>query len=98
MTEEWPFDQDPNVAAVTTKQVIEDNLPILDVHHYEDDHSWAFLCGTTNDTSDGRVIGMGTALKIDPTLREIGDLEPGWSASREEVGGKWTRYKSEDDG
>ncbi|MGH9968902.1 MAG: hypothetical protein ACREBG_14035 [Pyrinomonadaceae bacterium] len=45
---DWPFDQAPNVAAITTRQVIESGSPILLVTHYEDDHSWAFLCGTTD--------------------------------------------------
>lgn len=35
----WPFDQKPNFAAVSTRQVLEDNLPILRVRHYEDDDS-----------------------------------------------------------
>ena len=63
---DWPFDQTPNTAAITTRQVLEDNLPILRVSHYRDDHSWAFVCGTTNKTEDGRVICMIEALEIDP--------------------------------
>jgi hypothetical protein len=77
MPEDWPFDQEPNVVAITTRQVIKDGLPILNVEHYLDDHSWAFVCGTTDRTEDGRVISMGTALKFDPTLRGIADLPPG---------------------
>jgi len=92
---DWPFDQSPDTAAITTRQVLEDGLPILRVTHYADDHSWAFVCGTTNDTEDGRVIGMGTALKIDATLREIADLRPGWGAWREKVGGEWHRFRKE---
>jgi len=37
---EWLFDQAPNAAAITTRQVIDLNCPILQVTHYEDDHSW----------------------------------------------------------
>ncbi len=94
---EWPFDQAPNVAAITTRQVIEDGLPILTVVHYSDDHSWAFLCGTSNATEDGRVIGMGTAMKLDPTLASIADLPPGYSASRSAVGQAWTRQQDKDE-
>jgi len=36
--------------------------------------------GTSNATEDGRVIGMGTALKLDPTLATIADLPSGWRA------------------
>jgi hypothetical protein len=96
MTEDWPFDQAENVAAITTRQVIEDHLPILMVIHYSDDHSWAFLCNTTGDKADGRVIGMGEALKLDPTLRTIADLPPGWIAVRSAVGRSWTKERSAD--
>ena len=48
---EWPFDQAPNVASITTAGVIERRLPVLVVQHYEDDHTWAFLCGTTDETT-----------------------------------------------
>jgi len=75
---EWPFDQAPNVAALTTRQVLDLHLPILQVVHYEDDHSWAFVCGTTDDYKNyGRLICMAEALKLDETLRGIADLPPG---------------------
>ena len=95
---EWPFDQGPNVAAVTTRQVTEDGLPILTVVHYADDHSWAFMCGTSNATEDGRVIGMGEALKLDPTLATVADLPPGWRAHRPAIGERWTKEPNSDRG
>ena len=88
---DWPFDQGPRVAALTTIGVLKQGLPILNVVHYSDDHSWAFTCGTTNATEDGRLIAMEEALKIDPTLRTIADLPPGWRAWRDYVGGEWSR-------
>lgn len=87
----WPFDQAPNVAAITTRHVLEGGLPILLVIHYSEDHSWAFLCGTSGATQDGRVICMDEALRRDPTLRGISDLSPGWTARRDRVGGDWRR-------
>jgi hypothetical protein len=92
----WPFDQGPTVAAITTVGVLEQGLPILVVQHYADDHSWAFLCGTTNSTEDGGVVGMATALRLDPTLKSIADLPPGWIARRAHVGGEWMRSASSD--
>lgn len=94
-TENWPFDQGPRVAAITTRQVLTDGLPILRVTHYSDDHDWAFVCGTTDATDDGRVIAMEEALRIDPTLRTIADLPPGWTAWRERVGADWHRVRNE---
>lgn len=88
-TENWPFDQPPNAAAITTRQVLENNLPILCVIHYEDDHSWGFFCGTTCQTVDGRVIGMSAALKRDPSLAEVAHLPPGKSAHRVSMDDPW---------
>ena len=91
--QEWPFDQAPNVAAITTRQVLDQGLPILRVTHYEDDHSWAFVCGTTDDyEKDGRVIRMAEALRLDESLREVADLPPGWHAWREDKDSGWSRY------
>ncbi len=95
MPEDWPFDQAPNVAAITTRQVLDDRLPILRVTHYSDDHSWAFVCGTTDAESDGRVISMSEAVAMDPTVQEVADLPPGWTAWRETVGGGWNRNQNE---
>ncbi|MEM8882788.1 MAG: hypothetical protein AAGD14_01815 [Planctomycetota bacterium] len=87
----WPFDQAPSVAAITTAGVLEQGLPVLVVQHYEDDHSWSFLCGTTNASKDARIVGMGQALEIDPTLASIADLPLGWIAQRAAVGAEWRR-------
>lgn len=89
----WPFDQAENVAAFTSRFVLEERFPVLRVVHYSDDHSWAFECGTTNSSEDIRIIGMGEVAALDPTIMEIADLPLGWGASREKVGGSWDRYK-----
>ncbi len=87
----WPFDQPPNTAAIITRQVIDQNCPILQVSHYRDDHSWAFLCGTTENTDDYRLVHMGEVLELDESLRSIADLPPGWSAWRKGVDSPWQR-------
>lgn len=89
----WPFDPAPNVTAICTRQVIEDNFAVLRAVHYSDDDSWAFTCGTTNDSADIRIIGIGQALQLDPTIAEVGSLAPGWGASRATVGGTWSKEK-----
>ena len=95
MNEPWPFDQAESVAAITTVRVLEGH-PILVVQHFSDDHSWGFLCGTTHDTEDGRVIGMAEALQIDPSPREIADLPPGWVARRDSAKSEWFREVGKD--
>ena len=94
MSEDWPFDQDENVT-LTTRQVLDDGLPILHVVHYSDDYSWAFTCGTTDDTNDGRLVCMSHMVERDPTIKEIADFEPGWVATRNAIGESWKRYQDE---
>jgi hypothetical protein len=85
----WKFDQSENVAAITTRQVLEERFPILTVIHYSDDHSWGFLCGTTDSTDDGRVILMKEALEIDPSVEQMCDLKPGYRAHRSSKLSTW---------
>lgn len=96
MTAAWPFDQEPKTTTLTTRQILDEGFPILNVVHYSDDHSWAFTCGTTDDTNDGRIVCLSHILEIDPTLISIADLEPGWLAERSEVGGEWDRWQDDE--
>ncbi len=93
--ESWKFDQSEDVAAITTKKVLYEHFPILSVIHYDDDHSWAFTCGTTNNPSDGVVVSMKCIIDFDLTLCELADLEPGWGAWRESLDDDWKIYKLE---
>lgn len=90
----WPFDRPPKTRAITTRQVLEGKEEIHVAVHYSDDHSWAFLCGTTDEKEDGRVITMAEAMKLDATLSSIADLPPGWKAWRESRGGPWQRSEN----
>ena len=70
--DEWPFDQVRNAATLTTSGVIERGLPVLVAIHYADDHSWAFLCGTTNRDEDARLIALGEFFGREPLI----DIDP----------------------
>ncbi|KLV07198.1 hypothetical protein ABT56_06560 [Photobacterium aquae] len=85
----WSFDQDKNVAALITKQVVDQGFPILHVIHYSDDHSWAFMCGTTSNPSDTLVVSMEQAVSFDTSLYEIATMPPGCIASRNSVEEDW---------
>ncbi len=94
----WPFDQTPLTAAITTRQVIERKKDIRVVLHHSDDHSWAFLRGTTDQGKDGRVIAMKEALEIDESIAAVADLPPGWKAWRESRTAEWHRAQNEESG
>jgi hypothetical protein len=87
----WPFDQAPNVAALTTLRVTRREAPILLVVHYADDHSWAFMDGGSNSVKNALIVSMQHVLNLDPSLRDVADLPPGWLARRAHVGAQWSR-------
>jgi hypothetical protein len=89
--EDWPFEDRPNTAALTTSDVLGANAPILQVTHDADDGSWQFLPGGIVNPSDARVVGLGEICRRDPSLLELADLPEGWRAWRERVGAKWQR-------
>ncbi|MCA3006503.1 MAG: hypothetical protein LW650_11795 [Planctomycetaceae bacterium] len=93
---EWPFEDAPNTAAITTRQVVEKTEPVRLVVR-DEDGGWQFLCGTTGETEDGRVVSLAGMLKLDPSLAEVADLPPGSAAEREGPGGEWVEFELEDD-
>ena len=76
-----------DVAVITTRQVLE-GAPVLIVEH--SDGTWQFVCGTTNNTTDGRVVGLNEILAIDPRLNEpVERSRSGGVARRPHVGAAW---------
>lgn len=96
MTDAWPFDDARDVACITTRFVLDDAHPILLVTH-DDDGDWQFLCGSTDNPDDGRLIGLDCALSLDPGLAELADLPLGWKAWRDSTEHEWERYAADDD-
>lgn len=84
------FDENPRLGVVTTAAVLT-GAPILMVTHDEDDGGWQFLCGTTNDPDDGRIVHLEEIVIMDPTVTSVADLPLGWLAFRNSVGGEWHR-------
>ncbi|HJU66710.1 MAG TPA: GNAT family N-acetyltransferase, partial [Gemmatimonadaceae bacterium] len=87
----WPFEDAPNTATITTVHVLDRTRPVLLVTHDADDGAWQFLCGTTNDSDDARIVGLETILEIDSRLAELADLPLGWRAWRDGPGQPWRR-------
>ena len=84
------FDENPRLGVVTTTSVLA-GAPILMVTHDEDDGGWQFLCGTTNDPDDGRIVHLEEIVVMDPTVTSVADLPLGWLAFRKSVGSDWHR-------
>lgn len=86
----FAFNEDPLLGTVTTAAVIA-GAPILMVSHDADDGGWQFLCGTTNDPADGRIMHLAEIVAMDPTVTQVADLPLGWVAFRSALGAEWTR-------
>ena len=82
-------------ASITMRQVLDGSEPILLVCHDED--GWQFIGTSDASVADGRVVAYDEIARLDPTILEIADLEPGWQAVRERVGAPWLRRKRPDE-
>jgi hypothetical protein len=87
----WPFDQSPNCATSTTRQVMTKNRPITRVVHDASDHGWQFLSDDVANTDDAMLVALKEVVAQDNSLLEIADLPPGWIATRAGIGSPWTR-------
>lgn len=89
------FDENPRLGVLTTAAVLA-GAPILMVTHDEDDGGWQFLCGTTNEPADGRIVHLEEIVARDPTVAAVADLPLGWLAFRSAIGEEWNREPLED--
>jgi hypothetical protein len=92
---DFKFREERNLAVFTTRQVLE-GLPILRVSH-ESDGDWQFLCGTTSDIDDLKIVGLEEIVKRDPSLNDLYQLNYGWSAWRETPDSAWETWEQEDE-
>jgi hypothetical protein len=89
--EDWPFDEAPNLAVISTRQVMERGAPILFVSHDEEDEGWQFLTGGLLIEEDARVVALRRIWLLDPSISELADLLLGWQASRTTLLDPWRR-------
>lgn len=89
----WPFEQPPNTAASTTREILEGKAPVLRVTHDADDGGWQFLPNTAVSPEDARVVGLEHMCGRDPTLFDVADLPEGWVAWRDRPGATWHRER-----
>ena len=91
MDNEWPFDQSPDCAVVSLRQIVFDGAPILHVTHDADDHGWQFLTHDDVREEDATVVGLGKIVKLDPSVLGVADIPPGWHARRQSADHEWIR-------
>ncbi len=91
----WPFDQPPNCAVFTLRRIAEGFDPILFVSHDLDDHGWQFLGLDGGPFQEAAVIGLAHILELDPGIRCLADMPPGWCAWRQSWAGAWQTRRSD---
>lgn len=84
---DFKFREERNTAVYTTRQVLE-GLPILRVIHNADG-DWQFLCDTSYDAADLKVVAFEEIAKRDPTVNELFQLNYGWQAWRIVAAADW---------
>jgi hypothetical protein len=93
MQNDWPFDQPPNCAVISVREIVQDGEPVLLVSHDLHDHGWQFL----REARPGHAVLVSFAemVRRDPGLRDLADLPPGWTASRKSANDAWLRERVE---
>ena len=90
MTEDWLFEEAPNTAVITIRQIMRGDAPILHVV-LDDDGEWQFLGWETPEAKEAMVVGLSSIVQRDPTIKRLYDLPLGWHAYRHSVADAWTR-------
>lgn len=88
----WPFADPIDTLTFCTAQVARDGYPVLRVSHTHDGN-WEFYDDTTELPGECVMLCLGCVYEADPTLDEVSDLPPGWSAGRVAIGAAWERWE-----
>jgi len=94
MIDPWPFDQPPDCAVITSRDIIEHSAPILHVTHDIEDHGWQFLGPAGPDIENAAVVSLSEILELDPTVSELATMAPGYEAWREGRDQPWMQKPS----
>jgi hypothetical protein len=95
--EAWPFADAVDFGAVTTRYVLDGDLPILVVSH-ETDGAWQVLCGEPKKpVADARVACLGCLYELDSSIGSVSDLPRGWIAWRVAPGAPWKYARQRED-
>ena len=88
---DWPFDEVPNVATMTTRGVIEGSEWIATVSHDEDDGAWQFIGVNGASMDQAMLVALRQIFERDASIAELADLPEGWRAWRDGPRAPWQR-------
>ena len=87
--ENFPFDDAPNTAVITCCHVLNGSLPILHVSHDLEDGMWQFLCGSSHDEPEARIVSLYSIYMHDPSVARLANMPCGYTADRDRVTDDW---------
>ena len=85
----WKFSDVENTAVFSTRQILNENMPILYVSHDEDDGAWQFHHGKNTSIENALIVSLAEMVDLDNTLNQLFDLPLGWIANRNSTGDFW---------
>lgn len=90
----WKFSDVKNTAVFTTRQVVNEGMPILYVYHDEEDGAWQFHYGNNVSVEDAMIVSLGMIVNLDDTLNQLFDLPLGWLATRKSINDFWEKKEN----
>ncbi len=90
MKTDWPFEDPPNVAVLTTQLILDGSDWIQSVYHDFEDGMWQFH-PADGELSSARVVSLALIIKMDPSIYVLADLPIGWRAWRHSRSASWVR-------
>lgn len=92
MSNDWPFEDPPNVVCFVHKKITGEGHPILLFIRSDDDGSWQALTGDEIQSDDElHCVCLSHIVNMDPSIKELADLPIGWWATRESPASPWRR-------
>lgn len=86
----WTFEDDPDVACISIRQILDGTIPVLHVAHDPDEvAAWQFLGLETPDVTDGVFVSLGWMINHDPSIEILHNLPIGWHAWRTSPDEEW---------
>ena len=83
------FNEDLNVAVFTTKFILIDKLPILNVYHHEEDGAWEFTGAQVAKEKDYMLVSLKKIIDYDHSVLDLVDLPLGSQAHRKDKESPW---------
>jgi hypothetical protein len=88
---DWPFEDPPNIAAITTRPIVEGTSWVALVSHDEDDGGWQFIGPEGAIEELAMIVALRSILQRDASIAELADLPLGRQAWRDSADAAWQR-------